>query len=62
MNVVILMLYIDKKIEVSDQKIFVGTYTKNGNKGYNINIQLLFINIDNIKIGTIEKFARTFRA
>ena len=33
------MLYIDnKKIEVSEQKIFVGTYTKNGNKGYNINI------------------------
>ena len=49
------MLYIDnKKIDVSEQKIFVGTYTKNGNKGYNINIQLSFINIDNKEKGYIN--------
>lgn len=49
------MLYIDnKKIEISQQKIFVGTYTKNGNKGYNINIQLSFINIDNKEKGYIN--------
>lgn len=44
----------DKKIEVSDQKIFIGTYTKNGNKGYNINIHLSFINIDNKEKGYIH--------
>lgn len=49
------MLYIDNKsIEVLEQKIFVGTYTKNGTKGYNINIQLTFINIDNKEKGYIN--------
>lgn len=49
------MLYIDNKnIEVCEQKIFVGTYTKNGNKGYNINIQLSFINTDNKEKGYIN--------
>lgn len=49
------MLYIDNKnIEVLEQKIFVGTYTKNGIKGYNINIKLTFINIDNKEKGYIN--------
>lgn len=49
------MLYIDnKKIEISEQNIFIGTYTKNGNKGYNINIQLKFINLDNKEKGYIN--------
>lgn len=49
------MLYIDnKRIDIIEQKIFVGTYTKNGNKGHNINIQLTFINIDNKERGYIN--------
>lgn len=49
------MLYIDnKKIEVIEQKIFVGAYTKDKNKGHNINIQLSFINIDNGEKGYIN--------
>ncbi len=49
------MLYIDNKnIEVLEQKIFVGPYTKNGIKGYNINIKLTFINIDNKEKGYIN--------
>ena len=49
------MLHIDNKnIEVIEQKIFVGTYTKNGTKGYNINIQLSFINDNNKEKGYIN--------
>ena len=49
------MLYIDdKQIEVGEQKVFAGKYIKNGNKGYNINIQLSFINIDNKEKGYIN--------
>lgn len=51
----IFILHIDnKKIEVSEQKIFVGPYTKNRNKGYNINIRLSFINIDKKEKGYIN--------
>lgn len=49
------MLYIDnKKIEIIEQIIYVGEFTKNGNKGYNINIQLLFINIESNEKGYIN--------
>lgn len=49
------MLYLDNKnIEVTDQKIFVGTYIKYGNKGYNVNMQLSFINMDTKEKGYIN--------
>lgn len=49
------MLYIDnKEIEVIEQKISVGIYTKDGNKGHNINIRISFINLHNKEIGYIN--------
>ena len=49
------MLKIDnKKLKIIEQRIFVGRFTLNGNKGYNINIQLEFINIDNNQKGYIN--------
>lgn len=49
------MLYIDNKnLEVIEQKIFVGTFINHGDNGYNINIQLSFINIDTNEKGYIN--------
>lgn len=49
------MLHIDnKEIEVIEQKISVGIYTKDGNKGHNINIRISFINLDNKERGYIN--------
>lgn len=49
------MLYIDdKKIKIIKQEIYVGTFMKNADKGYNINISLEFINTDNNKKGYIN--------
>ena len=49
------MLYIDNKnYKIANQKIFVGKYTKNGESGYNINIQLLFIDPDSKEQGYIN--------
>lgn len=49
------MLYIDNKnLEVTKQNIRVGNFINNGNEGYNINIQLSFINIDTNEKGYIN--------
>lgn len=49
------MLYIDnKKIKLIKQEILVGEFINNNNKGYNINISLLFININNNEKGYIN--------
>ncbi len=49
------MLYIDNKnYKITNQKIFVGKYIKNGESGYNINIQLLFIDSDSKEQGYIN--------
>ncbi len=49
------MLYIDDKMfKIVNQDIFIGEYMKHGNHGYNINMQLEFINIDNNEKGYIN--------
>lgn len=49
------MLYIDNKnLEVTKQSIRVGNFINYGDSGYNINIQLSFINIDTNEKGYIN--------
>ena len=49
------MLYIDdKKFKIVYQKIYVGDFTKDSEKGYNICIQLEFINSNSNKKGYIN--------
>lgn len=49
------MLCIDNKnLEVIKQSVRVGNFTNNGDKGYNINIQLLFINTNTNEKGYIN--------
>ena len=49
------MLYIDNKnYKITNQKIFVGNYIKNGESGYDINIQLLFIDSNSKEQGYIN--------
>jgi len=39
----------DKELKLIKQEIYVGKFTNNGDKGYNINIKLEFVNKNNIK-------------
>lgn len=49
------MLYIDdKKLKITKQEIFVGSYILNNEKGYNVHIGIEFINIDNNEKGYIN--------
>ena len=49
------MLIIDgKKMKIIEQFFYVGTFTNNGVKGYNIHIQLLFLNNNNMQKGFIN--------
>ncbi len=51
------MLYIDdKNLEITNQKIFIGKYVKNKENGYNIKIQLSFINVNNKEKGYINLY------
>lgn len=44
----------DKKLRIIQQKIYVGKFILNGIKGYNINIQISFINVDSNVNGYIN--------
>lgn len=49
------MLYIDnKKLKIIEQKIYVGEFILDGIKGYNINIQISFVNVDSNVNGYIN--------
>lgn len=49
------MLYIDdKEFIIIEQKIYVGDYAKNGEKGYNICMQLVFVNTNSNEKGYIN--------
>jgi len=49
------MLFIDDKhVRITKQCIRVGEFMKSGEQGYNINIQLLFVNIDTDEDGYIN--------
>ena len=43
-----------KEYKVTSKEIFLGNFNNNGIKGYNLNIQLSFINTDNHKKGYIN--------
>ncbi len=46
------MLYIDdKNFQITKQEIYVGKFTNNGVKGYNICIKIDFVNTDNANKG-----------
>lgn len=44
----------NKKLEITKQIIYVGKFTLNGEKGYNICINIEFNNLDNNKHGYID--------